>query len=159
VHALARFGSASCGDSIYGAGVALGRLQRTLFLCDYFTNPDFRRELLRILNHGESVHTLQRVIHRGGVGVRRDRHDRELAAVSGALTLLTNLVMVWVTHRMQNALDRWAKDGRRLSAAELQALKHTSPAHFEGINFRGVMTFPVDEHAARLFKNPELRIA
>jgi hypothetical protein len=38
---------------------------------------------------------------------------------------------------MQTALGRWVRCGRRLSAVELQALKHVLPAHLEGINFRG----------------------
>jgi hypothetical protein len=42
--------------------VHLGRLLRTVFLCDYFLNEVFRRELLRVLNRGEAVNA--------GVGVR-----------------------------------------------------------------------------------------
>src|SRR3546814_17552456 len=37
------------------------------------------------------------------------RHGRtlaEAAAISGALTLLTNIVMAWNTHAMQRAIDR-----------------------------------------------------
>nr|WP_183036899.1 Tn3 family transposase [Cupriavidus sp. UME77] len=33
-------------------------LLRTLFLCDYFSNVEFRRELHALLNRGESVHEL-----------------------------------------------------------------------------------------------------
>jgi TnpA family transposase len=61
VLALERFGAAARADPIHKAGNALGKLLRSLFLCDYLSNPAFRREVLRILNHGESVHTLQRV--------------------------------------------------------------------------------------------------
>jgi TnpA family transposase len=95
--ALDRFGSASRRDPIFLAGTHLGKLYRTLFLCDYFTNPSFRRELLRILNHGESVHKLQRAIHFGGIDVARGRRHDELVAISGALTLLSNLAMAWMT--------------------------------------------------------------
>jgi TnpA family transposase len=35
--ALDRFGSAAAGDPVYNAGDALGRLLRTLYLCDYLT--------------------------------------------------------------------------------------------------------------------------
>ena len=78
--ALERFGAASSGDPIHRAGTALGKMQRTIFLCDYFSNPLFRRELLRILNHGESVHALQRAIHHGDIGTSRGRRDDELLA-------------------------------------------------------------------------------
>jgi Tn3 transposase DDE domain len=49
----------------------LGKLLRTLFLCDFMSNEVFRREVLRILNHGESVHTLQRAIHFGSIAAAR----------------------------------------------------------------------------------------
>jgi len=148
--ALARFGSAARGDPVYRAGSILGRICRTLFLCDYFANESFRRELLRILNHGESVHALQRAIHFGGIGVSRGRRQTEMVAISGSLTLLTNIVMAWVTHRLQSVLDRWHTAGHRLSEEEVSALKHTAPVHFEGINLRGTLDFPIDKCASRL---------
>ena len=43
------------------------KLLRTLFLCDYFSNVAFRRELHTLLNRGESVHQLQRAIYTGRV--------------------------------------------------------------------------------------------
>jgi TnpA family transposase len=36
--ALDRFGSAAAGDPVYETGDALGRLLRTLYLCDYLSN-------------------------------------------------------------------------------------------------------------------------
>jgi TnpA family transposase len=41
VHVTARFGSASRGDPLYEAVVHLGRLLRTVFLCDYFLKTSF----------------------------------------------------------------------------------------------------------------------
>ncbi|UUZ76098.1 transposase [Polaromonas sp. P1(28)-13] len=41
--ALQRFGSAAQGDPVHRAADQLGRLLRTLFLCDYFSNTAFRR--------------------------------------------------------------------------------------------------------------------
>jgi TnpA family transposase len=49
---LARYGSAARGDPLYEAMVQVGKLLRTVFLCDYFVNEAFRRELLRVLNRG-----------------------------------------------------------------------------------------------------------
>ena len=56
---MQRFGSAAHGDPAHRAVDQLGRLLRTLFLCDYFSNPEFRREIHTILNRGESVHQLR----------------------------------------------------------------------------------------------------
>ena len=71
VLALTRFGAAARADPIHKAGNALGKLLRSLFLCDYLSNEGFRREILRILNRGESVHTLQRIIHSGSIAAAR----------------------------------------------------------------------------------------
>jgi hypothetical protein len=43
----------------YNAGDGLGRMLRTLYLCDYLSNPAFRLEVLYLLNQGEAVHSLQ----------------------------------------------------------------------------------------------------
>ena len=104
-------------------------------------------------------YSLQRAIHRGGIGVPRGRHMAELWATSGSLTLLTNIVMTWLTHRMQAVLDGWHKQGRVLSPGELRSLRHTSPLHFQGINFRGVMHFPIARHADRLIQRGNLKLA
>jgi TnpA family transposase len=53
---LQKLGSAARGDDLHRAGDHLGRLLRTIFLCDYFTRPEFRREIHTLLNRGESVH-------------------------------------------------------------------------------------------------------
>jgi TnpA family transposase len=42
--ALDRFGSAAAGDPVYNTGDGLGRLLRTLYLCDYLSNPCFAWE-------------------------------------------------------------------------------------------------------------------
>ena len=104
--ALDRFGSAAAGDPVYNAGDALGRLLRTLYLCDYLSNPVFRMEVLDLLNQGEAVHSLQRAIHNGMITAKQGRTTEELGTISGALTLLANIVMAWNTHHLQAMIDR-----------------------------------------------------
>jgi len=54
--ALERLGSAAQGKRVHAAANELGKLLRTIFLCDYFSKPHFRREMHTLLNRGESVH-------------------------------------------------------------------------------------------------------
>jgi len=100
------FGSAARGDRIHRAGHALGQLLRTVYLCDYFRLPDFRRPLYRVLERGESVHAPQRQICTQPLPAKRGRCTEELIATSGALTVVTNCVMAWNTQRLQRAVDR-----------------------------------------------------
>ncbi|KUZ03851.1 hypothetical protein WS48_32710 [Burkholderia sp. RF7-non_BP1] len=62
---FATAGMSCCGSSprFSPAAHQLGKLLRTLFLCDYFSNVAFRRELHTLLNRGEAVHQLQRAIY------------------------------------------------------------------------------------------------
>jgi TnpA family transposase len=152
VWALERFGAASRADPIHQCGTALGKLFLTLFLCELLDNETFRRELLRILNHGESTHTLLRAIHSGNLTAARGRRPEELTAISGSLTLLANLTLAWMTHQMQSVLDGWRRESGR--AVDPSVLKHIGPGHIEGINFRGTLNFPTDQYLDRLIRRP-----
>ena len=148
VLALERFGADSRADPIHKCGSAMGRLFLSLFLCDFVSNETFRRELLRILDRGEATHRLLRAIHYGNITAARGRRREELSAISGSLTLLSNVTMAWMTHHMQRVLDRWKRENRR--NIERDILRHIGPAHFEGVNFRGKFDFPMRQYQERL---------
>ena len=117
-----------------------GRLLRTLFLCDYLAIPDYRREIHTLLNRGESVHQLQRAIHGGQVAPERGRRRQEMAAISGAHALLTNIVLAWNTNRMDTVVTKLNRDGVGIGGGLAAA---GGPAHFSHINFRGTFRFNV----------------
>ena len=136
--AIQRLGSAAIGDPLHRAAEHLGRLLRTLFLCDYLAIDAFRREIQTLLNRGESVHQLQRAIYTGKVAPERGRRRDEMMAISGSHALLTNIVLAWNTSRMNNVVDKLQKDGADL---EDDWLRRIGPAHFGHINFRGTFSF------------------
>jgi TnpA family transposase len=133
--ALDRFGSAAVGDPVYEAGDSLGKLLRTLYLCVYFGNPVFRTEILDLLNQGEAVHSLQRAVYNGMITAKHGRTMEELGAISGALTLLANIVMAWNTHPLQIAIDRAPTDYPD------EVLSRIAPIGYKHINLRGILTF------------------
>jgi TnpA family transposase len=146
--ALERFGADSRADPIRKCGSAMGPLFLTLFLCDFVSNETFRRELLRILDRGEATHRLLRAIHDGNIAATRGRRREELVAISGSLTLLSNITMAWMTHHMQRVIDRWKQEeGHNV---DRDILRHIGPARFEGVNFRGTFDFPVSQYQSRL---------
>ena len=147
--ALARYGSASSDSPLYRAGVHLGRLIRSIYLCDYLGSEELRRTIHRILVHGESVHTLQRAIYQGSFSKPRGQYEQELYAASGSLTLMTNLCLAWTSHRMQDIL--FGDSVAALPASGTEWLSHVSPAHISNINFRGIFTFSVEKYAHWLF--------
>ncbi|MGB7989304.1 MAG: transposase, partial [Candidatus Methylophosphatis roskildensis] len=148
VHVTARYGSAARGDPLYEAISHLGRLLRTVFLCDYFLNDVFRRELLRVLNRGESVNALKRAIYTGRVASHQAKRPDEMQAVADALSLLANILMAWNTAQMQQVLDHWAQ--RRGGAVPPELIGRIAPTRTEGINLRGVFRFPVERYADKI---------
>jgi len=83
---LDMYGSAARGDLAYECGNTLGKILRTIYLCDLLSNPRFRGKLQSVLNQGESMHELQRAIHNGPSRARHGRSREELTAISGALS-------------------------------------------------------------------------
>lgn len=148
IAALSRFGSSARGDPVYEAGVQLGQLLRTVFLCDYFVKDPFRRELLQVLNRGESVNSLKRAIYVGRVSSYQARREEEMQSVANGLSLLANIVMAWKTSQMQAILNRW---NAVLPKPVPQALiGPIAPTHIERINLRGVFQFPFERFAGQL---------
>jgi TnpA family transposase len=148
VNVLARYGSASRGDPLYEALVQLGRVLRTIFLADYFVNEAFRREILRVLNRGESVNALKRSIYVGRVAGYQARQPEEMQAVADALSLLANIVMAWNTMKMQTVLDRW--NTRRTTTVPPELIGRIAPTRTEGLNLRGVFSFPIEAYSPQL---------
>ena len=102
---LERLGSAARGSRLHRAGTQLGQLWRTVYLCDYSAQADFRRSINRLLVRGESAHQLQRAIHYGPIRAHRGRRREELALISGALTLLTNAVVAYNTWKLNEVVE------------------------------------------------------
>lgn len=115
-------------------GGQVGRLLHTAFLVDYWRNPDFRREILRVFNREESVNSLKPAIYSGKVAGHQARRTDDLQAVAEALNLLTNIVMAWHTAQMQATVDRWA-NRRQVIPHELMG--RIAPTSIENINLRG----------------------
>ena len=75
-------GATRNGDASFRAGHAHGLLLRTNDLLRSYTDPDYRREKLRYLNHNERTHQLQRQIRHAGSGSTRGKRQEELGAQS-----------------------------------------------------------------------------
>ena len=71
-------------------------------------------------------------------------------AISGALTLLTNLCLTWNTMHMQRVFNDWRAANPQVATGDW--LNHISPAHSGHINTRGIFTFPVEQYRERLFQ-------
>lgn len=147
VQALTRFGSAARGQSVYDGGVQFGKMLCTIFKVDYLLNAAFRSEIRHALNRGESTHTLQHAIHSGKIPAALSKRMDSMAAVSSALSLLSNCVMAWNAGHMQTAWDAIKAAGGELLIADARSV---SPTNIAEINLRGTLDFPVEKFALRI---------
>ena len=128
-----------------------GRLVRMQYLCEYFVDSSFRDSIRRVLNHGESVHQLQRTIRPYAIGPKRGRSHDEQRAISGSLSLLANLVMAWNTQKIQQLIDQ---PDRRSPIIRFEDIAGVGPVATRHINFRGVLHFPLEEFAEPVMRAP-----
>ncbi len=156
LEAMRRLGSDASDTPLFKTADYLGRLLRSIYLCDYFAQPELRRAIHTVLNRGESVHTLERAIYTGRMDAQRGRRQTEMKAISGAHALLTNVVIAWNTSRMQGVVDRWRKAGEPV---ENDWLARVGPVHFRHINFRGRMSFMIEQYKDALLQQPAQRKA
>jgi hypothetical protein len=84
----------------------------------------------------------------GRVDSYQAKQHEEMQAVADALSLLANLVMAWNTMKMQSVLDRW--NARRSTAVPSGLIGRIAPTRTEGINLRGVFTFPIEQYQVQL---------
>ena len=125
----------------------LGRLLRSVFLCDYLAVDAFQREIHMLLSRGESVHQLQRAVFSGKLAPERGRRQNEMHTISSPHALLTNIVLAWNTARMHDTVEKLRHSGVRIEDDWLRCM---GPAHFGHINFRGTMRFGIERFAQSL---------
>lgn len=148
---ISRNGGTAKGEPAYRTFMELGKLLRTIFLCDFYTNVELRREIHTLLNRGEAVHVLQRAIFPGRIAPERGRRRDELGAMAGALVLLTNIVIAFNTLKLQQAFDALRAAGQVIGP-EIQ--RRISPVRWAEINFRGRHLFDFGEHEEHLIAKP-----
>jgi hypothetical protein len=70
-----------------------------------------------------------------------------MAVISGAHTLLTNIVPAWTTGRMGGVMAKLKRDGARIGE---EGVRRIGPAHFSHNNLRGTFRFNTGRHAGVL---------
>lgn len=147
VTVLERFGSAAHGNKTYLAAKHLGRLQRTIFLCDYLTNPEFFAENRRLLNQGENSHKLKRALHSAQLSHERGREKDEMIAISSSLTLIANIIQYWNAYFLWLAIQKAEEAGLPVTDRVISSL---SPCRFANINLSGEYEFGLGKYASLL---------
>ena len=93
------------------------------------------------------MHSLQRAIHNRMITAKHGRTMEDLGTISGALTLLGNIVMAWNTHRIQAMIDAAPSEHPD------ELMRRLAPIGHKHINMRGILTFDlVGRHRSNLLR-------
>jgi TnpA family transposase len=97
-----------------GLAVALrdiGRIERSLFMLGWYSDPELRRRTGLGLNKGEARNTLARAIFFNRLGELRDRSFENQAYRASGLNLIVAAIILWNTTRY--LAPAFAELGRR----------------------------------------------
>ncbi|MDQ6732967.1 MAG: Tn3 family transposase, partial [Nitrospirota bacterium] len=111
-----------------------GRLLKTIDILTFLSDKPYRRRIGRMLNKGEAVHSLARLVAYGQLGILTDRDLTSQLNRATCLSLLLNIIAVWNTRYMQAALDHLRATGYLVLESDLE---HLSPILSGHINLHG----------------------
>nr|WP_246485631.1 Tn3 family transposase [Aminobacter carboxidus] len=116
----------------------LGRLERTLFMIEWYSSPALRRRCQAGLNKGEAAHKLKRAVFFHERGEIRDRSFDSQAFRASGLNLVVSAIVHWNTVYLSRAVEHLRQRGRTIPD---NVLKHVSPLGWEHINLTGIYSW------------------
>jgi TnpA family transposase len=148
VQALQRAGR----PTTLGRAIAeLGRIPKTLHLLNYIDDEYYRRRIQTQLNRGEDRHSVARHVFHGQRGELRQRYRQGQEDQLGALGLVVNMIVLWNTWYMQDALDELRNSGQEARREDVERL---APLRFQHINVHGTYHFVLPESVAQVHHRP-----
>lgn len=83
----------------------MGRIERSIFICDWLLDTKLRRRSHAILNKGESRHALARAVFLHQLGELRNRVAESMAYRASGLNLVVNAIILWNTVYLSRAVE------------------------------------------------------
>ena len=124
----------------------VGRIAKSLFLLAYLDDAAYRRRVLTQLNRGEERHRLAREVFYGRRGELRQRYREGQEDQLNALGLVLNVLVLWNTWYMDQALGYLRTSGLTITDEDLARLWPLNSSHF---NLVGRYSFAVPELITR----------
>ena len=100
----------------------IGRIERTLFMLDWFRDPLLRRRVQAGLNKGEARNALARAVFLHRLGEIRDRKPENQSYCASGLTLLTAAISLWNTVYMERVIDALKRKGLKINEQRATAV-------------------------------------
>ena len=120
-----------------GLAVALrdiGRIERSLFMLGWYSDPELRRRTGLGLNKGEARNMLARAIFFNRLGELRDRSFENQAYRASGLNLIVAAIILWNTRYLAPAFAELARRGHDVSP---ELIRHVAPLGWQHIALTG----------------------
>lgn len=112
----------------------MGKIEKTIFILDYASNPDLRRQIQIGLNKSEEMNGLARAVFFGRRGQFWENEMQRQLQKSSCLNIILNAIVIWNTKYLKKAWEYHKNQGMEVDP---KLLKHISPLNWEHINFLG----------------------
>ena len=112
----------------------IGRIERTLFMIEWYSDPALRSRCRAGLNKGEAGHKLTRAVFFHERGEIRDGSFESQAFRASALNLVVSAIILWNTVYLSRVVDHLRAKGNDLPE---DLLRHVFPQIWGHINLIG----------------------
>jgi len=119
----------------------IGRLERTLFMLDWISDPALRRRTSAGLNKGEARNALARAVFFHRLGEIRDRTFENQRYRASGLNLAVAAIILWNTVYLGRAVEELRRRGEIIHD---ELLAHVAPLGWEHIAFNGDYVWPAE---------------
>ena len=147
---LKRLSASSKSSDLAKALRELGRIERTLFMIEWYSSPPLRRRCLAGLNKGEAAHKLKRAVFFHERGEIRDRSFDSQAFRASGLNLVVSAIVHWNTVYLSRATAHLRQLGRIIPD---ELLKHVSSLSWEHINLIGIYSWDTEQQMPEGFRS------
>jgi TnpA family transposase len=113
----------------------IGRIERTLFMIEWYSSPELRDRCRVGLNKGEAGNKLARAVFFHERGEIRDGSFESQAFRASGLNLVVSAIVLWNTAYLSRAVESLREEGHELPD---DLIRHISPQIWEHINLTGI---------------------
>jgi Tn3 transposase DDE domain/Phage integrase family len=113
----------------------IGRIERTLFMIEWYSSPELRDRCRVGLNKGEAGNKLARAVFFHERGEIRDGSFESQAFLASGLNLVVSAIVLWNTAYLSRAVESLREEGHELPD---DLIRHISPQIWEHINLTGI---------------------
>ena len=112
----------------------MGRIERSIFTCDWLLDLELRRRSHGNLNKGESRHALARAVFFHRLGELRDRTAEAMTYRASGLNLVVNAIILWNTTYLSRTVHYVRGQGVALTD---ERLSHIAPVKWDHVGLIG----------------------